>query len=132
LAAVRARFGIPPERLPLYVALVGDPSDNIPKLPGIGPRTASALCTAHGSAAALLEHLDAFDDPRVRQTLAAHREQLLQNESLVRLHDDLDLGGEPGTRPLSAQAQRRTRELFLRLEFKSLVPRLDALPVRDY
>src|SRR5690606_33288085 len=53
VAEVEKRFGIPPERLPAYVALVGDTSDNIPKVKGIGPVAAQKLIAEHADVASL-------------------------------------------------------------------------------
>jgi DNA polymerase-1 len=127
-AAVVARFGLPPEQLPSYVALVGDPSDNLPKLPGIGPRTAQALIAEHGSAAALLQNLSAVSNARLRATLSEHAELLLRNERLARLRDDLPLNGAQLTAPFTEAARAATAALLQRLEFASLLPRLAALP----
>jgi DNA polymerase-1 len=125
-AAVEARFGIPPERLPGYVALVGDTSDNIPKVKGIGDATASQLMRQHATVTALLEELGSIDNERLRKLVADHGAQLLQNEQLVCLRRDLALPAtEPA--PFDAAARERTRVLFSALEFKSLVPRIDAL-----
>lgn len=128
-AAVHARFGLPPEQLPSYVALVGDPSDNIPKIPGIGPRTAQELVAAHGSAEAILAHLEQVPSAKLRATLSAHAEILLRNEALARLREDLQLDAEPLIAPLTETATQRTSALLERLECRSLLPRLAALPV---
>ena len=128
-AAVLARFGLPPEQLPSYVALVGDPSDNLPKLPGIGPRTAQALIAAHGSAAGVLQNLSAVSNPKLRATLSEHAELLLRNERLARLRDDLPLDAPRLVAPFTERARRDSSELLQRLECASLLPRLAALPV---
>lgn len=128
-AAVIARFGLPPEQLPSYVALVGDPSDNLPKVPGIGPRTAQALIAAHGSAAAVLAKLGEVTSPKLRAALAEHAELLLRNERLARLHDDLPLEGAQLTAPFTERARQNLGTLFERLECASLLPRLAALRV---
>ena len=126
--AVVARFGLSPEQLPSYVALVGDPSDNLPKVPGIGPRTAQQLIAEHGSAVALLAKLPEVRSEKLRATLSAHAERLLRNDALARLHDDLPLDAEPLVAPFTMTARQRTAELLEQLECKSLLPRLMALP----
>jgi DNA polymerase-1 len=127
-AAVLARFGVTPEQLPSYVALVGDPADNLPKVPGIGPKSAGALIAGHDSAGALLAQLDRVPSARVRDILAQHREQILQSERLARLRDDLELGcAEDCVAPLDAASLARLHALCERLEFRSLLPRLAAL-----
>lgn len=127
-AAVLTRFGVQPEQLPSYVALVGDPADNLPKVPGIGPKIASSLIAPHGNASALLADLAQVASARTRATLAQHREAILRNERLAQLHDDLDLGCDQDcVAPLTPAALDRLRTLCQQLEFKSLLPRLSAL-----
>jgi DNA polymerase-1 len=121
--AVQARFGIPPERLPGYVALVGDVSDNIPKVRGLGEAAARTLMARHVNIDALLSNLDGLDNGRLRATLAAHADQLRASERLARLREDVPLpDAVPGT--LTEQAVARTLALFEAWEFKSLMPRL--------
>ena len=127
-AAVLARFGVQPEQLPAYIALVGDPSDNLPKVPGIGPKLARSLIAAHGSASALLAHLPEVASPRLHDALEQHAAQILQTERLARLRDDLALDCEHDwVQPLRPAALERLRALCEQLEFKSLLPRLAAL-----
>jgi DNA polymerase-1 len=125
-AAVQARFGVPAERLPSYVALVGDSSDNIPKLPGIGAARARRLIARHASIDALLAALDSLDEPRLRATLAQYAEQLRASERLARLRVDVPLPAA-ALGKLDGPAIERTRALFEAWEFRSLIPRLQAL-----
>jgi DNA polymerase-1 len=122
-AAVEARFGIPAQRLPGYVALVGDASDNIPKVRGVGEVAASKLMARYPDIASLLAALDGFEDGRLRATLAAHAEQLRASEQLVRLREDVPLPDLPPGK-LEAAAIESTRALFEAWEFRSLIPRL--------
>jgi DNA polymerase-1 len=126
-AAVEKRFGIPPDRLPGYVALVGDSSDNIPKVKGIGGATASRLMHKHATIEALLSGLPSIDSDRTRALLSEHAAQLRASEQLVRLRRDVPL---PAIEPcaLTSEARARTQSLFEAWEIKSLVPRLRALP----
>jgi DNA polymerase-1 len=126
-AAVEARFGVLPARLPGYVALVGDSSDNIPKIKGIGAAKASALMRQFATAAELLNQLEVVEPPRLRALLSDHASQIRQSESLVRLRRDVVL---PELEPTAfdAAARERTSALFEAWEFKSLLPRLQALP----
>lgn len=127
-ARVLDRFGVGPEQLPLYVALVGDASDNIPKVKGIGPKTASALlrgCADAADAAELLARLDQAP-PKLRALVSQHADQILRSEALVRLRRDVPLDERLPT-PFDAAARARTARLFELWEFKSLQARLDAL-----
>lgn len=122
-AAVEERFGIAPAQLPSYVALVGDPSDNLPKVPGIGARGAQRLIARWGDIDGLLEHLSDVP-PKQRDALAAHADQARRCEALARLRTDVPLSGGPLHAPLTSKARERLRELFIDLEFKSLLARL--------
>jgi DNA polymerase I len=124
---VEERFLVPPERLPAYVALVGDTSDNLPRVPGVGPSTASKWVQKYGSARALCDAAGELQPARLRPEVVARREQVLATELLATLRRDVPLGDGPLCAPLTSAALERLRELFERLEFKSLVPRLAAL-----
>jgi DNA polymerase-1 len=123
-AAVKARFGVPPARLPDYVALVGDPSDNLPGVPGVGARTAARLVGRFGGVRELLARLDEVEPPRLRERLRAHADRLPLWLELARLRDDVPLPPGPRWAPLDVDALGR---LFVALEFESLLPRLEAL-----
>jgi DNA polymerase-1 len=127
-AAVLTRFGVPPIRLPSYVALVGDASDNLPAVPGIGAATARKLLAEKANCSELLADIASVKSARTRDTLIAHRDQILQTESFARLRDDAPL---PETGPRwavpSSSAFDALGQLFAELEFKSLLKRLEAL-----
>jgi DNA polymerase-1 len=123
-AAVQARFGVPPDLLPDYQALVGDASDNLPGVPGIGPRTAARLLARFGHLPGLIAQLDEVEPPRVREALRAASDKLLFFRSLARLRTDVPLAAGPRHAPLDVD---RLRPLFEALEFSSLLPRLSAL-----
>lgn len=124
---VQERFGVPPERLPTYVALVGDPSDNLPRVPGIGPRTASQLVSRYASADALLAAVHEQPSEKLRARLLAHAEQIQTSEHLARLRSDVDLGSAARYGRLTGDTLDGLVPVFTRLEFKSLLPRLEAL-----
>jgi DNA polymerase-1 len=125
--AVEARFGVAPAKLPAFRALVGDPSDNLQGVPGIGPRTAAELVTEFGSITELVGNLERVAASRTRESLRACVDRLLLNEELGRLRADVPLAGERLAAPLTAQAAERLRASFTELEFKSLIARLDKL-----
>jgi DNA polymerase-1 len=124
---VRERFGVPPWRLPSFVALVGDSSDNLPSVPGIGPATAQKLLDTRESAEELLRDAPSLAPARIGKLLLDHAEQILQTERLARLRVDVPLPEPPHVACPTAQSLTAWRELFETLEFKSLLPRLDKL-----
>jgi DNA polymerase-1 len=125
---VLARFGVASEFLPSYVALLGDPSDNLPGVPGIGAATARKLLAAKRSCLELLNDLAAVKSARVRETLAAHRTQILKTEELARLREDAPIGDvNPYWVAPSPEALTALGKVFEELEFRSLLGRLAAL-----
>jgi DNA polymerase I len=125
-AGVVERFGVPPWRLPSYVALVGDTSDNLPSVPGIGPATAKKLLEGRENVAELLAAVGELP-PRIAQVLRAHAEQVLRTEQLARLRVDAPLPQPPHLAPASASHLLALRQWFEELEFKNLLPRVDKL-----
>jgi DNA polymerase-1 len=126
-AGIVERFGLPPTRLPSHVALVGDSSDNLPGVHGLGPATAQKLFREFSSASELFARLDTVRPERLRATLAAHEAQILRTEELARLRSDVPLPDDTAPKIPSPDDWRRLRVEFEALEFKSLLPRLDAL-----
>lgn len=86
-AEVRRRYGIPPELVPDFIALRGDPSDGIPGGKGIGEKTAAELLKRHGSLDAVLDNAIREATPRLRGTLTDQREELLSFREIARLQD---------------------------------------------
>jgi DNA polymerase I len=129
-AAVRARFGVPPWRLPSFVALVGDTSDNLPGVPGIGPGTAKKLLQNRENVDALLADAASLPE-RTAELLLAHATQIRQTEQLARVRADAPLPQPPHLAAPSSAQLERLRRLFETLEFKSLLPRLDKLSRRE-
>jgi DNA polymerase I len=130
-ARVEERFQVTPRQLPAWMALVGDSSDNLPGVPGVGPRTASKWVQEFGSIPALLERLAEVRPERLAAELSAKREQLCLNAELTVLRTDAPIGDGALATPFTATAMARLRALFDELEFKSLLARLDALASRD-
>ncbi|MCX7622185.1 MAG: DNA polymerase I [Thermomicrobium sp.] len=123
-AAVVERYGFPPERLPDYKALVGDPSDNIPGVPGIGEKTATRLLQRFGSLDELLERLDEVEPPRIREALRAARETVLASLRLATIVRDAPVQLDLERARFGEFDRERVLALFRELEFRSLVPRL--------
>ena len=90
-AKVQAKWGVPPALIGDVLALIGDSVDNIPGVPGIGPKTAVSLLQQFGNLDGLLKNIGAVTANRARESLTASVELIAQNREMVRLDCDLDL-----------------------------------------
>ena len=88
---VAEKFGVPPDRVVDVQALAGDSVDNIPGAPGIGIKTAAMLINAFGSLEDLLDRAEEIKQPKRRQTLVEHRDQIKLSKKLVQLDGGMDL-----------------------------------------
>ncbi len=125
--AVIERMGVPPEKVRDLLALTGDTSDNVPGVPGIGPKTAAQLLDEFGSLEGLLGSLDRIKQPKRREALEANAEKARLSWRLVGLKDDAPL-------PVPLEAARRRpldpRKLLAFCQengFRSLVGRIGEL-----
>ena len=117
---VLAKFGVRPRQVVDVLALVGDASDNVAGVPGIGKKGALELITQFGNLDALLEHVPDLK-PRQRDTLSAHRDDALRSRSLVTIHTDVPLDVDLESLRHRGAARERCYALFSRLGFRSLV-----------
>lgn len=88
---VREKFGVGPDKVVEVQSLIGDSVDNVPGVPGIGPKTAAELITAYGDLENLLKHADEIKQPKRRQALIEHAEQARLSKKLVQLDDHVPL-----------------------------------------
>ncbi|MEW6440101.1 MAG: DNA polymerase I [bacterium] len=122
--AAEERMGVPPERVTDYLALVGDPSDNVPGVRGIGHKTAVELIARFGPIEKILERAETLENKRARQALSGHAEQAVLSKRLVTLRTDAPVGLDLDAFSLRAPDVARLRELFIELEFQSMLPEL--------
>ena len=87
--AVMEKFGVSPEKVVDAQALIGDSIDNVPGAPGIGPKTAAELIAQFGSLEAILERANEIKQPKRRETLINHADQIRLSKVLVTLKDDV-------------------------------------------
>ena len=92
---VRAKTGVEPSQIVDWLALMGDAVDNIPGVPGVGPKTAAGLLKQFGSVDELLARLDEVKSEKLRESLRASAEAVRRNLKLVKLHDGLECGFSP-------------------------------------
>ncbi len=115
------RLGVPPDRVVDYLALVGDTSDNVPGVPGIGEKTACELVTAYGSLEEILAHAGEITKKRPREALLAHGDRARLSKQLVTLRADLDVALDLEELRVRTPDHARLRDLFVELEFHTLV-----------
>ena len=118
-------YGVPPEKVADLLALVGDTSDNVPGVPGIGQKGAQTLIAEYGSLEALLDRADEVQRKSYREGLQEHREQALLSKELVTIHCDLPIDFDAEALHLDPPDADALRELFSELEFFSLIDELD-------
>ena len=123
---VEARLGIAPEKVPDFIALKGDPSDNIPGVPGIGDKTAGQLIAQYGSLEEVLEHVEELSPARSK-SIQEHDEQARGAKVLATMRRDLELDCDPAQLVLSPPDRSKLKEIFRRFEFRNLLNRVDEL-----
>jgi DNA polymerase-1 len=119
------RLGVPPERVVDYLALVGDSSDNIPGVKGVGEKTALELLSAHGDLDTILARAAELPGKRAREALLQHADLARLSRELVTIRRDAPIALDLEQLRVRAPDVARLTELFTELEFRSLIPKLD-------
>jgi DNA polymerase I len=123
------RYGIPPEKIPDFIGLKGDTSDNIPGVPGIGDKTASELLQRFGDLETVLSSVDEISGAKRKQNLVEHADDARMSKQLATLHYDIETGVDLGA-AMSSQPDRGALRDFMReFELRAVLERLEeALP----
>jgi len=119
--AVKEKFGVEPVRMVELMALMGDDSDNIPGVPGIGPKTASGLIAEFSTVCNLLGNLDSVKRESVRELLKKNIESAQLSYELARLDEDVPLEFDLKDLELKPPDENKLYDLFKELEFKVLL-----------
>jgi DNA polymerase-1 len=122
------RFGVEPKRIADIIALMGDEVDNIPGVPGIGEKTATALITEFGSLDKLLSNIDKIKQEKIRKAIQDNLDRLKLNKELVVLDADIDIEFNPDKLKTRRPDVKELYRLFKYLEFKKF---LSALPADE-
>jgi len=118
---VRAKTGVEPSQIVDWLSLTGDSVDNIPGVPGVGPKTAAELLKQFGSVTALYERLDEVKSEKLRAALRGAADAVRRNRELVRLRDDLPCEFSPDALAQKPAEAGRLRELYQRWGFKGML-----------
>ncbi len=115
------RLGVPPERVVDYLALVGDSSDNVPGVKGIGEKGAIELIEAYGALESILAHVDEITKKRPREALQTQADNARLSKTLVTIRTDVPVQFEPSRLAVSSPNLDALRLLYQELEFNSLL-----------
>ena len=127
-AKVKEIFGVAPSQVVDVLSLWGDPSDNVPGVPGIGEKTSKQLINQFGSVENLLHRLSEVKNPRLREKIDQNREQLELSRQLVTIEKNLDVQFNLDDFILSPPNTEELAALFQELEFTSLLADLVKKP----
>jgi DNA polymerase-1 len=123
-AAVKEKYGVKPEQIADLKGLVGDPSDNIPGVPGVGAKTAVKLIEQFGSVEGIYKHIDEVEPEKLRALLGENEAIARQSQELATIVSDMPVKLKLDDCRVSQYDRNKVTELFRELEFASLLPKL--------
>jgi len=121
--AVYAKYGVHANQYSDLAALVGETSDNLPGIPGVGPKTAAKWLQEHHSLEAILESADTIGG-KVGESLREHKQEAIRNRRLNRLVRDLELPVTLDDLKIEGVKQDEVKRVFANLQFRSLTERV--------
>ena len=124
VAAVKERFGVPPEKVVEVLGLTGDVSDNIPGVPGIGPKGALRLIEQFGGVEEILAHPEKIHNLRTREAILRHADQARLSLELARIRTDAEFSFDIEACHRREPDRERLIALFKEFEFSSLLQEL--------
>jgi DNA polymerase I len=124
VARIDERFGLRPDQMIDYKALKGDPTDNIPGVPGVGEKTAAKLIREFGDLDSLFQRIDEVKPDKLRDKLAEHHDQVLMGRELTRIVRDLPIEFDLDAARLGDYDRDTVVRLFREYEFRTLIERL--------
>jgi DNA polymerase I len=117
------KFGVPPQRIADYLALIGDSSDNIPGASGVGPKTAVKLLQEYGDVEGILARAEEISGKRARESLTGNPEMVRLSRQLVTIQTDVPVTLDLERLRVREPDRERLRSLFVELEFRRLAER---------
>jgi len=118
---VKKKYNVAPEKLLDLFALIGDKSDNIPGVPGIGPKSAEKLINEFGSLENLYASLEGLKKSKMKENLESYREDAFLSRELIDLKEDLKISENIDDFRLSEPDTDRLKKLYTELEFTRLM-----------
>ncbi len=125
------KWGVPPEKIIDLLGLMGDASDNVPGVPGVGEKTAVKLIKEYGSLEASLDHADEVKNKRAREGLQNARSEALLSKDLVTIDTNMDLNIDFSTLKTNDIDKESLALIFQELEFETLQKQIlgDDIPI---
>jgi DNA polymerase-1 len=121
------KLGVGPERVTDLLGLMGDSSDNVPGVPGIGPKTARELVGAFGSLEGVLDRVEEVKRPRIRENLMIHKDQAVLSKELVTIHLDVPVEVTVSNLRTEELDREKVVTLFHELEFNRFLQELSGV-----
>ncbi len=119
--AVTAKYNVGPEKLNDLFALIGDSSDNVPGVPGVGPKTADKLINEFSTLAGLYENIDTLSKKKLKEKLIEFKDQAFLSKKLIALKEDLAVPDTSEQYRLPEPNQEKLHALYTELEFSRLL-----------
>src|SRR5690242_3211155 len=127
-ARIWERYQLRPDQMIDYKALKGDPTDNIPGVPGVGEKTAAKLVAEFGGLESLYERIADVKPDKLRDKLVEHRDQVFEGRELSRIIRDLPMTLDLEAARLGDYDRDTVLRLFREYEFRTLIERLPPMP----
>jgi DNA polymerase-1 len=119
--SVKKKYGLNPDQLLDYFALTGDSSDNVPGVPGVGPKTAEKLIKQYATLEGLYGQVDSMKPSKMKESLIQHKDDAFLSRKLIRLNHEAQVPVSPEEYLLGEPLGDQLRELLVELEFHSLL-----------
>jgi DNA polymerase I len=124
VAAVKERFGVTPDKVTEILGLMGDTSDNIPGVPGIGPKTAQRLIEEYGSVEEVIRNTENLRNVKLRESFRRHAEQARMSRQLALIRTDIEIDFDLHSAVRREPDKQILSQLFSEFEFSSLLQEL--------
>ncbi|SDN55984.1 DNA polymerase I [Alkalicoccus daliensis] len=124
LAALNEKYGLKPAQIIDLKGLMGDSSDNIPGVPGVGEKTALKLLAAHETVEGVYENIEAVSGKKMKEKLIENEDQAYMSKKLATILTEVPLKTKPEDLPLGERNMEQLTELFKELGFQSLLTRI--------
>lgn len=129
--AIVEKYGVQPRQLIDVKGLMGDSSDNIPGVPGVGEKTALKLISAYETLEGVYEHIDEIKRLKLKSTLIEYKDQAFLSRTLGTIYRDLDCCGSLKDLKRKDINRNELLNVFRKLEFDSFISKMDLLTVKD-